>query len=54
MLYGIIAAAGRISLSDDTVFDTRSDVSSDALSEPSDTVRIKPPAQAPDKPSSMR
>jgi hypothetical protein len=50
MLYGIIAAAGRISLSDDTVFDTRSDV----LSDPLDTVPIKPPAQAPDRPSSMR
>jgi hypothetical protein len=49
MHYGIIAAAGRISLSHDTVFGSQP---SDFLD--LDTVRIKPPTQAPDRPSSMR
>ncbi len=50
MLYGIIAAADRISLSDDTAFDTLLD----ALLVSLDIVCTKPPAHSPDRPSSMR
>jgi hypothetical protein len=54
MRYGIITATDRISLSDDTVFEFYTPLASAPFMDVSDTACLRPPAQAPDRPSSMR